>query len=569
MKQFIYIWIVVLFSACYDDKGNYDYRDINEVDVVLPAEYSISLEKDTVLVIKPELSQTLQKNADNLRYSWFHSVKGTNFHTTIANYTDTISFSSDTASFITYEFDPADKNLIYKHYFRFEVEDIVTGVVYPMNTVVSLGKPYTGAWMILQRNDEGKARLGAIQYVGGDIKVESDVFAKIEGGSPFVGAPVCLGRCAGPNYMYQKSTTAEWMTFSVITDRPEESGTYCQWKQFGFGDEISLDGVTTQNYVFDEGVCLQTSARDLDVAKMCDYDGEGNRGSIFLADGQLYSVLKSAKVSKAAVHTDIGEVEITHAAKVGRMALAYDAKGHRFVYYDMEKAYSAASALFTSNDDTKVFGVKLNKVPKKADDPSDPSVIEEGEEVLFIGSGYNYNASNMGAYTYGYALTLKGDKCKIYEFDGYGITGTYTRSLVNTYEFDRPAHLTKESCFASSSAFDGFLFYTSGMYVYRLDFKQSKPSEVAIAALNSEAIGMKFARTNQVASTTSTNLAAYSSYEFDINRSLGIVCKIGNTMSEFVVINLSASGNLDANSEHYAARQIYSEFGEIVDFVFI
>ena len=34
MKQFIYIWLgIILLSvvSCYDDKGNYDYHDINEI----------------------------------------------------------------------------------------------------------------------------------------------------------------------------------------------------------------------------------------------------------------------------------------------------------------------------------------------------------------------------------------------------------------------------------------------------------------------------------------------------------------------------------------------------------
>ena len=306
----------------------------------------------------------------------------------------------------------------------------------------------------------------------------------------------------------------------------------------------------------------------MNVADIVAYDGEGSRGAIFLADGQLYSVLKSAKVSKAAVHAELGEVNITHAAKVAKIALGYDAIGHRFVFYNMETAYNAASALFSNNDDNNVYNkAKLNRVTKKSDDPSDPSVVGEGEEVVFIGSGYNYNATNMSAYTYDYALTIKGNRCKVYEFDVEGITGRNTRSLVNVYEFDKPDHLTKDCHFASSAAFDGLLFYASGSSVYRLDFKQSNPQEVTIASLNSTAVQMKFARTSQIAN--STNLPAYAGYEFDINRSLGIVCKIGDSMSEFVVLNLSASGNIESNSEHYMAQQTYNEFGEIVDFVFI
>ena len=35
MKQVFYILIVFLLAACYDDKGNYDYEEINTITVLL------------------------------------------------------------------------------------------------------------------------------------------------------------------------------------------------------------------------------------------------------------------------------------------------------------------------------------------------------------------------------------------------------------------------------------------------------------------------------------------------------------------------------------------------------
>ena len=66
--------IVFLLAACYDDKGNYDYEEINTITVLLDDVYSYRLDGDTTVCIIPELSQSLQKNRDNLEFMWVHSV---------------------------------------------------------------------------------------------------------------------------------------------------------------------------------------------------------------------------------------------------------------------------------------------------------------------------------------------------------------------------------------------------------------------------------------------------------------------------------------------------------------
>ena len=43
MRRLIYILALLLFVSCYDDKGNYDYEDINTVAVELDELYSCLL----------------------------------------------------------------------------------------------------------------------------------------------------------------------------------------------------------------------------------------------------------------------------------------------------------------------------------------------------------------------------------------------------------------------------------------------------------------------------------------------------------------------------------------------
>lgn len=73
MKNMI-LWVIglLLFSACYDDKGSYDYHDINEVAITLPTSQGVRLPKvDSVLVeITPDLKQTLVENESDLVFLW-------------------------------------------------------------------------------------------------------------------------------------------------------------------------------------------------------------------------------------------------------------------------------------------------------------------------------------------------------------------------------------------------------------------------------------------------------------------------------------------------------------------
>ena len=78
MKNMIKIaWLllttIILAYGCYDDKGNYNYTDINEIGIKTDKTLNVRLPKgnDSTLVrIIPELSQTLSDNESNLSFLW-------------------------------------------------------------------------------------------------------------------------------------------------------------------------------------------------------------------------------------------------------------------------------------------------------------------------------------------------------------------------------------------------------------------------------------------------------------------------------------------------------------------
>lgn len=61
------LWIALLFSACYDDKGNYDYRKLDEVQIELP-QAAYQLQIGEVLEITPTVTTDILE--EDLAYYW-------------------------------------------------------------------------------------------------------------------------------------------------------------------------------------------------------------------------------------------------------------------------------------------------------------------------------------------------------------------------------------------------------------------------------------------------------------------------------------------------------------------
>lgn len=544
MQRIIYILaLFLMLASCYDDKGNYDYTDINTVGVGLDEVYPLRLDKDTILTIVPRLAQSLQENQHNLKYLWLHSTTNHNFYG--HGQFDTAGIEKD----LRFHVDPNEKDLEYEHYFRLNVYDELTGIEYPVNTTIKLVKPYDGAWMILHRRN-GQTELGSVEYIAGKRVATADAYYK-ETGNRFQGKPLCLGQFTTSCKYY--GTGSGWNMFSVITDIPREAGVYCQWKKFEKMDSLSR-------------MVAPMAQAGFEFQKMTFFDGGGTYFALALSDGILYQSPRAMKVYKPKVKLD-GAVEITHAAKVANISLIYDKAGHRFGFYNNTsdglgvKKYDPK--YFTEEeenaDEVKAIPVRDNNV--KA---ADPNRLNPDQQVLYVGAGYNYNPQYSNR-TYAYGVTRKGvDSCFIYEFDTRGITSGSDASFSGYYRLKSPKGLDEHSCFASSFSYSGILYYASGNTIYRFDFKQAggKATPVYTHA-GGKAVKMNFARKTKIYE------GEYEAYEFDPNRSLGVIFDTGTGKSDFVILNLSETGGIGADSENYPAIQVYPDFGEIKDFVFI
>ena len=541
MKRLIYFILGLLVASCYDDKGNYTYQEVNTLDVSLNKVYSVRLDKDTTVTIIPQLSQSLQENEDNLEYTWLHSTTNHNFYG--HGKFDTVGLEKN----LSFHIDPEVKNLAYAHYFRLNVYDRITDIEYPVNTTIELIKPYVGSWMILHRKN-GQTELGSVEYIGGDIVVQEDAYYE-ETGKRFTGKPQALMSYTTSCKYY--GTGSGWNMFTVITDDPVESGVYCQWKHFEKKDSLTR-------------MVAPLAQNSFDFQHITLADGDGTASALLLSGGMLYQSPRAGKIYEPAADLE-GEVNITLASKISNNALLYDEAGHRFAFY-----YNTSDGLGVKKYDPLYFSESeentnlIKAIPTRDGNVSavNPNKLPEDQKVLYLGTGYQYASAWTSVYAY--ALAKNDTRCFVYDFNPRGFNYSDNASFNGYYTINIPQGLDESAVFASTPPYSGLLFYASGNTVYRLDFKQAGGKATAIYThAGGKAVKMKFAKRY----LSSSN--AFDAYEFDVQYSLGIGFDMGNGKGDFVILNLSSTGSVGGDSEHYPAKQVYTDFGEITDFVFI
>ena len=541
MKRLIYFILGLLVASCYDDKGNYTYQEVNTLDVSLNKVYSVRLDKDTTVTIIPQLSQSLQENEDNLEYTWLHSTTNHNFYG--HGKFDTVGLEKN----LNFHIDPEAKNLAYAHYFRLNVYDRITDIEYPVNTTIELIKPYVGSWMILHRKN-GQTELGSVEYIGGDIVVQEDAYYE-ETGKRFTGKPQALMSYTTSCKYY--GTGSGWNMFTVITDDPAEAGVYCQWKHFEKKDSLTR-------------MVAPLAQNSFDFQHITLADGDGTASALLLSGGMLYQSPRAGKIYEPAADLE-GEVNITLASKISNNALLYDEAGHRFAFY-----YNTSDGLGVKKYDPLYFSESeentnlIKAIPTRDGNVSavNPNKLPEDQKVLYLGTGYQYASAWTSVYAY--ALAKNDTRCFVYEFNPRGFNYSDNASFNGYYTINIPQGLDESAVFASTPPYSGLLFYASGNTVYRLDFKQAGGKATAIYThAGGKAVKMKFAKRY----LSSSN--AFDTYEFDVQYSLGIGFDMGNGKGDFVILNLSPTGSVGGDSEHYPAKQVYTDFGEITDFVFI
>jgi hypothetical protein len=147
---------ITFLSACYKDKGNYDYNDINEIKITgLAPSYSAVLGVD-VLHIEPNIQMTEEiTDPDRLSYYWI-LYRGTTPIDTLA--TQPVL---DARIYVN----PDSYNL----YLR--IVDNETGVAWKAGTTVTVGTRYSSGLMLMGTGENGDAEVDMISMVNDTLVI--------------------------------------------------------------------------------------------------------------------------------------------------------------------------------------------------------------------------------------------------------------------------------------------------------------------------------------------------------------------------------------------------------------
>lgn len=185
-----YILILVacigLLSSCYEDKGNYDYRQMNDVTIKLSLPDGISkYSLGDVLEIKPELSFALGIESENLTYSWTFDGR-----------------EISTERNLKWMVDEEGRN----KEIRLAIKDEATGVSYFGATMVTVTPRYgENGWVVLSRKEDGTSMLTYLEQTTKEVEnekketetvydciVTKDIYGFCNGGGFLGGQPVSL-----------------------------------------------------------------------------------------------------------------------------------------------------------------------------------------------------------------------------------------------------------------------------------------------------------------------------------------------------------------------------------------
>ena len=581
MKKYKFLIVTLLVGlyifACSDDIGNYKYNeDVNMLEVELSRTFNI-LKKDGEFVIRPTIRQTDRANNDNLRYIWRMSTKNANdLGGAITG--DTISVA-DTVSIII---DTQDPDFAYNYWLRFYVEDVVTGAKAMYPTMLSIIKPYEGAWMVLHK-DEGVTKLGSIEYLGdAEMVITQDAFFE-ERGVHLVGEPQKLGVLTDgigsgspyePYWGYSASTI-----FYCFTDQYNESGIYRPENGFKLIDENRTVrdmlgyGSDFSNYSAPGGVTYV----------------EGGSALLLIGAGGTAAFQGSALGPKCYGLTLAsgvpGPFRITHASTfVGH--LFFDAEYRRFLWcnlssntwYPVPSNPAAFRWMFLgpSMDQARGTLANIQDLPGNALPIEELNDIGTDKDMVYIGTGYYYGrgvmtGGGMRTALYALAKSNRTNESYIYEFHGYPILlgssdANDAAPLFDFHTITTPSGLTATTPCASSVEYNKIIFYAVGDKVYRLDFGATGGRTQLIWQHPN---GTANAKSMQMARSYNVSYPAnFVKYGHNLNRSLGIVFETSGGRDEVVVLNLNASGNVAMDGE-YPSVQIHQGFGRIKDIAFI
>lgn len=453
MKNRVYILLTLIafiLGGCFDDKGNYDYRDINDMvsltftpePTITEYSYDYTYKQpslDTLVVTyTPNVKQSLVEGEDNLEFQWIME-NGSKF--------DTI-FSKE----LVLKYPPKQKSS-YDPLFR--MIDHSTGVEYYQQFKMRTELPFLGSWFVLH-GDMGDRRLGVIEGVNKEVGDENepivtlDAYESIWGGRRFQKAIGLLYVSHDGSY---EDGVAEYEHLTVIQ---ADSLTYMYpfsllpTKQFQ--DMLPITAASSR---FAYGVSDEIDAASILVT---------TNGKCFWgrAKGFYFTVRTTTETENYIVD----KLFIT----AGHDVIIWDKEHTCFYSYSMPQI-SGYGLDKHPGDDAYGTDKTINFLTKE----DGSSLFEDGEwdnqEVVYLGQGNN-EISESGAMILGKA----GNVYTVYQIGKTKSDKGQTLALAK-YPLPVDLNLDQDSQIATSFAYTDQFFFTRGgsaLYLYNVTSGEEK-----------------------------------------------------------------------------------------------
>ncbi|WP_286137523.1 PKD-like family lipoprotein [Gabonibacter massiliensis] len=544
MKNMI-LWVIglLLFSACYDDKGSYDYHDINEVAITLPTSQGVRLPKvDSVLVeITPDLKQTLVENESDLVFLWEKKLEKD-----MMNNWEICGHEKTCRIYIKPE-DTEDIRL------RLNLKDNTEGTTWYKEMVLKIIQPYSSTWFVLQ-DDGGKAVLGVVDGEGLSAVVIRDAYKEDTGKEWTVkGVPQCL--TGNRIYGSPMNFLPPFMGFNPIVQRTVMALTDENMEVMDastFETVWSLDEMLMQ-----EGIIF--SPRYL-ISRDGSSGGEMliNAGKVYYANMDGYSVYNSTKVEDGTSY----RVEVGGNAK--SRFFVYDEENHRFLNFAKEWSDNLERNInkYIRTSDRKFVDAPIslefigeNKENEDTKNLFDPDKIDPAFKMVAM------SEMSGGEKLLAFSTDVAERKIHVFEFSLAGwISGDKSHARCSgKFEIPFPEGSTgEELCFITSRGFDRIFFMASGNKIYKVDLNRSTPK-------------MTIVYEHEHAGVTITNMKFkyyYNLYDWESEseipyaRVLAAVLDYGTDSGGIVEMQLNTAGDVDRNLNNTFE---YKGFGKVVD----
>lgn len=538
----------VLLTACYKDKGNYDYDEsIADITVKLDQTYGIrKADTEMTYTIKPEI-KTADGDKSYLRYTWVMNTQAAN-----ASKNDTIGHDES----VTLTMDPNDAKFAYKYYIKLYVDNELTGARTMVPTTLEVTKPYSKAWAVLYEKD-GHAELGTVEYVGSDVMITPNAYSQ-DAGKELTGKPVSLAVAQHElaSYMeYYWAYTAD-SQFYINTTNEDESGLVNQ------ADKFKL--MATWRALL--------SPQQVDDADLTDFQTGGcsNCGLVMVSKGHAFNQCLYSPVFFEMKPDEqlVGDYEISKIAAGPHTAVGYDKVGHRFVHL----ALQSSDTWMGYNVSGIQTAAPICRIPyKNGLDSRDPNRIDPSENVISIINGYHYDMNPPAIWQryqcYAYALA-PGNMSHVYILRYYALTHTDVACLPYDYEFSTPEGINENTPMTSGPTFNNIIFYASGNKVYRLDVTTGASSVIyQNEDTKAEIVTLKMAM-DGYSWSDDTDALGSDTYGHPYARTLGVAVNKSDGTGELVVLQLNTAGKVD-DDHKFASTQTHRGFGKIKDIAFM